>query len=274
MSLKTKNLIGLKYGKLLVVAFAGKNKHKQHCWLCKCDCGKEKVIVGGSLVGGYSKSCGCSRIKNILNMRFGRLVVKEMKRSEKYGILWKCLCDCGNIVFVLRYSLISGNTKSCGCLSIEQSRKRAGENHSSKRPEVRKKMSENHYDNSGCRNGRWQGGVSKLPYCEKWNSKLQERIRAFFDYECVLCGKPQSENIDKNGKVWNLSCHHVDYNKQVCCDNDLVARFAALCLSCHGKTGYNKERWQEIIHRIIDEIYNGKSYYTKEEWKQLKQSYK
>ena len=53
-----------------------------------------------------------------------------------------------------------------------------------------------------------------------------------------------------------------------CCDEKPV-HFAALCGSCHSKTNRNRERWESMLHRIIDEIYNGKSYYTKEEYKNL-----
>ncbi|MBO7671969.1 hypothetical protein J6S88_01020, partial [bacterium] len=33
--------------------------------------------------------------------------------------IWKCECECGNIVFVESYSLKNGNTKSCGCLKYD-----------------------------------------------------------------------------------------------------------------------------------------------------------
>lgn len=105
----------------------------------------------------------------------------------------------------------------------------------------------------------WRGGISCEPYCPKWTPEFRNRIRAFFNYECVICGKSTEENNRE------LCCHHVEYNKQACCDGKPV-HFAALCRSCHGKTNHNKEQWQEIIHRIIDEIYDGRSYYTKEEY--------
>ena len=28
-------------------------------WVCKCDCGAEKIVTGGALRSGGSKSCGC-----------------------------------------------------------------------------------------------------------------------------------------------------------------------------------------------------------------------
>ena len=53
---------------------------------------------------------------NMLNKRFGNLVVlKEVDKSYN-GYIYKCKCDCGNEVSVLGSSLRSGNTKSCGCL--------------------------------------------------------------------------------------------------------------------------------------------------------------
>ena len=54
--------------------------------------------------------------------RYGRLdVLEEFGISRNNKTLWKCLCDCGNEIIVIGSSLISGNTKSCGCLHLEQS---------------------------------------------------------------------------------------------------------------------------------------------------------
>ena len=39
----------------------------------------------------------------------------------------------------------------------------------------------------------WKGGISNAPYCEKFNDDLRERIRAFFNYECFMCGKTKEE---------------------------------------------------------------------------------
>lgn len=62
---------------------------------------------------------------NLLNKRFGRLLVIEEtnERSSIQTVIWKCKCDCGNITYVDTNRLTSGNTKSCGCLSVESYRK-------------------------------------------------------------------------------------------------------------------------------------------------------
>lgn len=52
------NLVGKRFGRLTVIAFAGTIK-QQSIWLCRCDCGREKVIRGRALQNGGTKSCGC-----------------------------------------------------------------------------------------------------------------------------------------------------------------------------------------------------------------------
>jgi hypothetical protein len=54
-----RDLTGQKFGKWTVVRWDSK-KYAQQFWLCVCDCGTEKVVVGDSLKKGLSKSCGCA----------------------------------------------------------------------------------------------------------------------------------------------------------------------------------------------------------------------
>lgn len=108
----------------------------------------------------------------------------------------------------------------------------------------------------------WRGGISFEPYCPLWTKELRQRIRVFFNNECVICGKTKTENKQE------LSCHHISYDKMICC-NDKPVKFATLCRSCHTKTNHDRDRWEAMLCRIIDEIYNGKSYYTKEEYKNI-----
>lgn len=55
--------------------------------------------------------------------RFGRITVERM--GSRYGTIqyvW-CLCDCGNKTMPQKSQLISGATKSCGCLAEENQKK-------------------------------------------------------------------------------------------------------------------------------------------------------
>lgn len=56
---KTKNRIRIRYGRLIVIKFAGWDNNNRPLWLCRCDCGREIVIREGSLQSGNTKSCGC-----------------------------------------------------------------------------------------------------------------------------------------------------------------------------------------------------------------------
>ncbi len=56
---KRLDIKGRTFGKLTVVDFAYTNKHKKSMWLCKCECGKEVVVLGAHLLDGHTQSCGC-----------------------------------------------------------------------------------------------------------------------------------------------------------------------------------------------------------------------
>jgi len=116
--------------------------------------------------------------------------------------------------------------------------------------------------NSGKNCHMWQGGISFEPYCPKFNNDLKKRIRAFFEHQCICCGKHENEHRYK------LHCHHVEYNKDACCNGKPV-HFAALCIKHHMQSNYERTRWESMLHRIIDEIYDGKSYYKQEEWRNI-----
>lgn len=50
---------GKRFGRLIVLESAHKNKWGNLYWRCLCDCGKEKMILGKSLRNGDTLSCGC-----------------------------------------------------------------------------------------------------------------------------------------------------------------------------------------------------------------------
>lgn len=79
---------GQKYGRLTVIKFIGitEGKKKRSIWLCKCDCGNQKEILGERLASGKTQSCGC------LNKEI------NIKKSTKHGLsntkiyfVWKAM---------------------------------------------------------------------------------------------------------------------------------------------------------------------------------------
>ena len=59
-------------------------------------------------------------LKDLTGQRFGRLTAVEPDGYCGKRIRWKCACDCGNTTSVGSDKLISGHTKSCGCLVSEK----------------------------------------------------------------------------------------------------------------------------------------------------------
>lgn len=53
------DLVGQRYGRLTVIRLDEKNDTKRVKWLCKCDCGNEKIVQQTHLRSGATTSCGC-----------------------------------------------------------------------------------------------------------------------------------------------------------------------------------------------------------------------
>ena len=92
-------------------------------WVCKCSCGNYGNIKGSELKGGTSTQCTeCQHLKaqkDYTGMKFNKLIVlndREQRNGKSYV---KCLCECGNTTWVSTGNLMSGEVKSCGCLSHE-----------------------------------------------------------------------------------------------------------------------------------------------------------
>ncbi len=52
--------------------------------------------------------------------KFGRLTpIERIPKYKNHSAYYKCICDCGEEVLVPHGNLVSGITKSCGCLRKE-----------------------------------------------------------------------------------------------------------------------------------------------------------
>ncbi len=115
------DLTGKRFGKLTVLHQSErKSPRGELYWLCRCDCGNEKEILGNNLRRGLTSSCGdcdCKKINyDLTGQRFEMLTA--LHRSERRHGYWICRCDCGKLTEVLIHKLLSGHTKSCGCRKI------------------------------------------------------------------------------------------------------------------------------------------------------------
>jgi len=66
---RIKDIAGLVFGKLSVVSYDKQNKHGASLWLCRCECGVEKVVSSNDLKTGNTVSCGCHRSQALASGR-------------------------------------------------------------------------------------------------------------------------------------------------------------------------------------------------------------
>jgi len=75
--------VGHVFGKWTVLAEAGKSRQGR-MWLCLCTCGTERVVRGGHLQHGASRSCGC-----ISGRQNARLIDRFWSKVTKTDGCWE-----------------------------------------------------------------------------------------------------------------------------------------------------------------------------------------
>ena len=50
---------GIRFGRLVVQELHSSDRNHNKRWVCLCDCGQTKVVLGDKLKTGNTKSCGC-----------------------------------------------------------------------------------------------------------------------------------------------------------------------------------------------------------------------
>ena len=88
-----KDMVGQKFGRLFVIkAVAERTKCGEVKYLCKCDCGNEKIIVGTSIRNGSTKSCGC-----ILSEETAKRAKTHGQSKTRLYRIWHGMLDrCNN----------------------------------------------------------------------------------------------------------------------------------------------------------------------------------
>lgn len=142
----------------------------------------------------------------MIGQKYGRLEVYEEIVEKKYkcGQIQKrfiCKCDCGKRTVVLGPSLISGNTRSCGCLQREMSSKMNTIHGKSKTSthqiwkDIRRRCTNPNREDYKHYGGR---GIS---ICKRWND--------FNNFLADMGERPEGltlERIDNNGNYEPGNC--------------------------------------------------------------------
>jgi len=87
-----RDLTGMKFGRLFVVG-PRKRQGPHLSWLCRCDCGGEKWVLGYDLWQRKTKSCGCIRQEGP-NARHGH--ARRSGRTRTYTLWKNMLARCYN----------------------------------------------------------------------------------------------------------------------------------------------------------------------------------
>jgi hypothetical protein len=115
---------------------------------------------------------------DLTGKRFGRLTVVCRAPNHKKQTVWKCHCDCGNIVDVQGGHLSGGKIISCGCYQRENNKRKATKHGQwgTKLHYVWLAMRQR-YNNPKCKDYPHWGGRG-IQVCSEWNSFLTFEIWA------------------------------------------------------------------------------------------------
>ncbi|MGJ5831397.1 hypothetical protein [Streptomyces ossamyceticus] len=82
------DLTSRRFGRWLVLRDAGRDKNLNIRWLCRCDCGTEKEVMGQHLRGGRSTSCGC--------FHYGSMIRHGLSAHRLYSTWVNMIHRCSN----------------------------------------------------------------------------------------------------------------------------------------------------------------------------------
>ncbi len=167
------------------------------------------------------------KYNDLTGKRFARLVVAGRNgRSKQYKAEWVCICDCGKEIVVVGSALISGNTKSCGCLWVDRF---TGEN--------------NHRYNPNLTDEERQDRRLDENYRE-WAKGVKEQS----EYKCFCCGSSESDM---------LRSHHImswDKYRELRYEMD---NGVCLCVACHEdfhkQFGYGSNNINQFLEFIAEQ---------------------
>lgn len=240
-SSRKENLVGERFGKLIVLSENENTTHKRVRWNCLCDCGNYTVTTSNNLKSNKTKSCGClqkentskARFKDITGFKFGRLTVIE-RATMDHQPKWLCACECGEKTIARGLHLKSGHTKSCGCLLKESRIKniqnvpiKYGKEHHSYNPTITD-----------------EERIKKRTLFAKELSDWKNKVFARDDYTCKCCNKRGS----------NLNAHHLNSYHWAKEERFDINNGITLCVICHknfhkkyGMKNNTKEQFKEYI---------------------------
>lgn len=162
-------------------------------------------------------------VVDLSRQKFGRLTVVKWGGKGQ----WVCRCECGKIKRVLTEYLHRGSTKSCGCLSLESSRKTKNVKHGFWNTNFSKGTMKFYLmwgslkarcNNSNLKCYKNYGGRG-ITYDKRWEDFSGFRKDMYFKYlyatKQLKLERPSIERIDVNGNYCKENCTFISFAGQM-----------------------------------------------------------
>ena len=89
--------IGTRHNRLTVISFHHQDKRWRNHYLCRCECGSEKVIQWSLLISGNTKSCGCwgKEVRKTANKLpnnggvINQIILGYKRNAKRRGFTWE-----------------------------------------------------------------------------------------------------------------------------------------------------------------------------------------
>ena len=221
------NLLGQRFGSLVVIGSGEPTSTGRARLLCKCDCGSLTNASASNLRRGATKSCGCGQFRGFRDHHadtalkvspgdvFGRLTVVDEVLGKRRTM--RCRCECGGEKITTLDSLTSGKTLSCGCIQRERTAAtnvgRTKHGHARQAVDKRVRITTPTYRtrkamlercrNPGAPNFHLYGGRG-ITVCARWTGKM-----GFVNFLADMGERPDGTTIDRkdcNGNYTPKNC--------------------------------------------------------------------
>jgi len=197
---KREDLVGKRYGKLVVKELLPSDSRGNRRWLCQCDCGNTLVAITGDLNRGQTTNCGCVKSPDLSGQTFGNITVirrsdNKRKHGNKMVVEWECLCNCGNKVFRTTGQLTNKKMRMCAeCShqnSVEHALKGARFEQGTQVTKIRE-MKLSAANTSGCRGVHWNKKREKWEASIRFKGKLMY-LGAYSNFEDAVKVRHRAE---------------------------------------------------------------------------------
>lgn len=205
-------------------------------WVAKCECGNYAVVKVHD-----TKSCGCMGAHNLTGQKFGKLTVLSQAKSRNGRTYWLCECECGNQKEIQGSHLISGATKSCGCLGQQCNPNKekfknclnCGKKLVRGQYKYCSLTCQKEYQRKKDVEKIFNGEKSGLKNATTSSPKIRDSLRNYLlqknNYSCEQCG---CNWINPYSNQTILEIHHIDGDRT----NNLEDNLQVLCPNCHAMT--------------------------------------